>query len=82
MDGSYYNIQYFELKFSEPYWITGKNSKLSLDNKLFIYKVILKLAWSTALRNRKQHIATISIQNTIMCHYIILNTPNRWQIKF
>jgi hypothetical protein len=30
----------------ELYWITGKHFPLSLNNKLLIYKTILKLTWT------------------------------------
>lgn len=34
------------LKFSKLYWLIGRNSKLSLNNKLAVYKVILKPVWT------------------------------------
>lgn len=33
------------LKFKSYYWLLGRNSQLSLDNKLLIYKVIFKPVW-------------------------------------
>jgi hypothetical protein len=32
-------------KLRQMYWIPGRNSQLSLDNKLLIYKAILKPVW-------------------------------------
>lgn len=34
------------LKFSKLYWLIGRNSKLSLESKITIYKVILKPIWT------------------------------------
>lgn len=33
------------LKFSKMYWLLGRNSRLSVENKLIIYKSILKPVW-------------------------------------
>lgn len=33
------------IRYKELYWILGRNSKLSTDNKLLIYKSILKPVW-------------------------------------
>lgn len=33
------------LKYSKLLWLLGNQSKLSMDNKLAIYKVILKPVW-------------------------------------
>jgi len=35
-----------DLKLRKLYWITGRKSLLSLDNKLLIYKAILKPIWT------------------------------------
>ena len=34
------------MKYRGLYWLLGRNSKLSLDNKILIYKTILKPAWT------------------------------------
>jgi hypothetical protein len=34
------------ITFTKMYWILGCNSKLSTNNKLLIYKTILKLIWT------------------------------------
>ena len=34
------------LQLQRMYWITGRKSKLSLENKLLIYKTILKPIWT------------------------------------
>jgi len=35
-----------ELQLHRVYWIIGRKSKLSLENKLLIYKTILKPIWT------------------------------------
>jgi hypothetical protein len=32
------------------YWLLGRKSKLSIDNKLLIYKVILKTIWTYGIQ--------------------------------
>jgi hypothetical protein len=32
------------------YWLLGRKSKLSINNKLLIYKVILKLIWTYGIQ--------------------------------
>jgi len=34
------------VKFHRMYWIIGRKSELSLENKLLIYKTILKPIWT------------------------------------
>jgi hypothetical protein len=34
------------LKFRQMYWLLGRHSRLSLDNKLLLYKTILKPVWT------------------------------------
>jgi hypothetical protein len=34
------------IKFRSLYWMIGRNSKLSLNNKLLLYKAILKPVWT------------------------------------
>ena len=38
------------LRYRGLYWLLGRNSKLSIDNKLLIYKVILKPIWTYGLQ--------------------------------
>jgi hypothetical protein len=35
-----------ELKFQQMYWILGRKSEFSIENKLLIYKIILKPIWT------------------------------------
>ncbi len=42
--------QHLNLKLNKLYWLVGKNSKLSLKNKLLIYKTILKPIWTYGLQ--------------------------------
>jgi hypothetical protein len=38
------------LKLRNLYWIIGRKSQLSLENKLLVYKVILKPAWTYGIQ--------------------------------
>ena len=38
--------KHLDLRTKELYWIIGKHSPLSLNNKLLIYKAILESAWT------------------------------------
>lgn len=38
------------LKLSQMYWIIGRKSKLSLDNKILLYKTILKPIWTYGIQ--------------------------------
>lgn len=38
------------LKLSSMYWIIGRKSQLTLDNKLLIYKAILKPIWTYGIQ--------------------------------
>lgn len=40
----------FGLKLSKMYWLIGHRSKLSVDNKLLLYKSILKLVWTYGIQ--------------------------------
>jgi len=40
----------FDLKLRNLYWIIGRKSQLSLDNKLLVYKVILKPVWTYGIQ--------------------------------
>jgi hypothetical protein len=35
-----------ELKVKELYWLLGRKSQLSIQNKLLIYKTIIKPIWT------------------------------------
>jgi hypothetical protein len=69
------------------YWILGRNSQLSLDNKLLIYKAILKPVWLYGC----QLWGTASISNIERIEYlqskvlrIIVNAPwfvTNWVIQ-
>jgi hypothetical protein len=52
-----------ELKVTHLYWLIGKKSKLSLENKLLIYKTIIKPIWTYGIElwgcASKSHIAII-----------------------
>ena len=43
---AYLSVKQLELKPLEIYWLTGKHSPLSLENKLLIYKTVLKPVWT------------------------------------
>lgn len=38
------------IRFRELYWLLGRNSVLSLDNKLLIYKTVLKPIWTYGIQ--------------------------------
>lgn len=38
--------KYLGLKFNKHYWLLGRNSKLTLNNKILIYKVAFKPIWT------------------------------------
>jgi hypothetical protein len=40
------NKVFVNLKFQIVYWILGRKSELSIENKLLIYKTILKSIWT------------------------------------
>jgi hypothetical protein len=40
------------LSFNKMYWLLGRKSKLSINNKLLIYKVILKPIWTYGIQLR------------------------------
>ena len=39
-----------DLKLRKLYWIIGRQSKLSLENKLLLYKTILKPVWTYGIQ--------------------------------
>lgn len=52
-----------ELKITQLYWLIGRRSKLSLENKLLIYKTIIKPIWTYGIElwgcASKSHVALI-----------------------
>ena len=38
------------LKFKQLYWLLGQNSQLSTENKLLVYKTILKPIWTYGIQ--------------------------------
>jgi hypothetical protein len=44
------NRKQLELSLTKMYWLLGRKSKLSIDNKLLIYKVILKPIWTYGIQ--------------------------------
>jgi hypothetical protein len=65
--------RHLELKLRGMYWLLGRKSKLSLENKLLLYKCILKPAWSYGIQlwgvceavPHENH-STTAIKNTTM----------------
>jgi hypothetical protein len=35
-----------DLKFKQLYWLLGRKSPLSLENKVLVYKVVIKPIWT------------------------------------
>lgn len=66
------------MKFRNLSWILGRNSKLSIDNKLLIYKAILKPIWMYGVQlwgcTSNSNIATIQRAQNMMLK-TIGNTP-------
>jgi hypothetical protein len=65
-----------ELKIQKMYWLIGRNSSLSLHNKLIIYKQILKLLWTYGIqlwRCTKQSNTNMiqRFQNKVLRHMVI-----------
>ena len=44
--------EYFNIKTKRIYWLLGSNSELSLNNKVLLYKTILKPEWSYGIELR------------------------------
>jgi hypothetical protein len=38
--------KHIDLKIKRMYWLIGRNSKLSLENKMLLYKTIIKQIWT------------------------------------
>lgn len=70
------------LKYRELYWLLGRNSKLSIDNKLLLYKSIIKPVWTYGIQLWGAACAsnTDKIQRTQ--NYILKQVSNApWFIK-
>jgi hypothetical protein len=44
------SLKQFGLSLTKMYWLLGRKSKLSINNKLLIYKVILKPIWTYGIQ--------------------------------
>lgn len=70
------------IKYRKMYWLIGRNSKMSLNNKLMLYKQILKPTWSYGIQlwgcAKKSHIQVIQrFQNKVLRN--IVDAP--WYIR-
>ena len=71
-----------EIKFSQLYWLLGRQSSLSIYNKILIYKQVLKPVWTYGIQlwgcSAKNNISKIQkFQNKVLC--TITNCP--WYIR-
>ena len=71
-----------DLRYKKIYWLLGRNSSLSLHNKLLLYKQILKPVWTYAIQlwghNKRSNIDIIQrFQNKVLRN--IFNAP--WYIR-
>jgi hypothetical protein len=71
-----------DLKYRKLYWLLGRNSELSIDNKLLVYRQVLKPVWTYGIQLwgcTKQTNAKIiqSFQNKVL--RCIVNAP--WYIR-
>jgi metal-sulfur cluster biosynthetic enzyme len=59
--------QQLNLRVKKYYWLIGKNSELSIENKLLLYKIILKPVWTYGTElwgsSKHQNIAGFPIKN-------------------
>ena len=70
------------LKYRELYWLIGRNSKVSIENKLKIYNQVLKPVWLYGIQlwgcAKKSHIRSIqTFQNKVLRN--IVNAP--WYVR-
>ena len=70
------------IKFRKMYWLLGRNSELSIYNKLTLYKQVLKPVWTYGIQlwgcTKKSNIKMIqTMQNKILCS--IVNAP--WYVR-
>ncbi|KAI4476230.1 hypothetical protein M0804_013770 [Polistes exclamans] len=74
-------IEQIRIKRRQMAWLTGKKSKLSIKNKLLIYKTIIKPIWTYGLPlwgiAAKSHITKLEAQQSITLRTIV-NAP--WYI--
>ncbi|KAI4474640.1 hypothetical protein M0804_014746 [Polistes exclamans] len=74
-------IEQIRIKRKQMAWLTGKKSKLSIKNKLLIYKTIIKPIWTYGLPlwgiAAKSHITKLEAQQSITLRTIV-NAP--WYI--
>ncbi|KAI4474511.1 hypothetical protein M0804_014816 [Polistes exclamans] len=74
-------IEQIRIKRRQMAWLTGKKSKLSIKNKLLIYKTIIKPIWTYGLPlwgiAAKSHITKLEVQQSITLRTIV-NAP--WYI--
>jgi len=71
-----------DLRYKKIYWLLGRNSSLSLHNKLLLYKQILKPVWTYGIQlwghNKRSNIDIIQrFQNKVLRN--IFNAP--WYIR-
>jgi hypothetical protein len=70
-----------ELRYKKMYWLIGRNSSLSLHNKLLIYIEILKPIWTYGIQRwgctKPSNIDIIQFQNKVLKNMV--NAP--WYIR-
>ena len=67
--------QELDLRYKKMYWLIGRNSSLSLHNKLIIYKQILKPVWTYGIQlwgcTKQSNINIIQrFQNKVLRHMV------------
>lgn len=72
-----------KLKFNKMYWMVGRNSKLSLDNKLLLYKSIIMPIWKYGIQlwgsasasniDRIQRLQSKILRNIVNAPYYVRN---------
>jgi hypothetical protein len=74
-------IEELELRYKKMYWLIGRNSSLSLHNKLLIYKQILKPVWTYGIQlwgcTQPSNIEIIRFQKKVLRNMV--NAP--WYIR-
>ena len=69
------------LRYRKRYWLIGRNSSLSLHNKLLLYRQILKPVWTYGIQlwgcTKQSNIDIIQFQNKVLQN--IVNAP--WYIR-
>jgi hypothetical protein len=68
-----------ELKIKDMYWLIGRNSKLSLENKILLYKTIIKPIWTCGAEiwgcaSKSNNFIIKKSSSKILC--TIANTPS------